>query len=67
MEMDHSYVHVYLDTLEMDDFAMVRITSSILWLTFTNSAADILKELLAKCSSELWHYFEIATGNVDKN
>ena len=44
MEMDHLYVHVYLDTLEMDDFAMVRITSSILWHTFTNSAADILKE-----------------------
>ena len=58
MEMDHLYVHVYLDTLEMDDFAMVRITSSILWLTFTNSAADILKELLAKRSGELWHYVD---------
>ena len=53
MEMDHLYVHVYLDTLEMDDFAMVCITSSILWLTFTNSTADILKELLAKRSGEL--------------
>ena len=53
IEMDHFYVHVYLDTLEMDDFAMVRITSSILWLTCTNSAADILKELLAKRFGEL--------------
>ena len=26
--MAHSNVDVYLDTLEMDDFAMVRITSS---------------------------------------
>ena len=53
IEMDHSYVDVYLDTLEMDDFAMVRIISSILWLTFTNSAADLLNELLAKRSNEL--------------
>ena len=25
IDMDHSYVDVYLDTLEMDDFAMARI------------------------------------------
>ena len=24
IDMDHSYVDVYLDTLEMDDFAMAR-------------------------------------------
>ena len=52
-EMDHLHVDVYLDTLEMDDFAMVRITSSNLWLTFTNSAAEILNELLTKLSSKL--------------
>ena len=43
-EMDHLHVDVYLDTLEMDDFAMVRIITSNLWLTFTNSAAEILNE-----------------------
>ena len=52
-EMDHLHVDVYLDTLEMDDFAMVRITSSNLWLTFTNSATEILNELLTKRSSKL--------------
>ena len=51
-EMDHLHVDVYLDTLEMDDFAMVRIISSNLWLTFTNSAAEILNELLTKRSSK---------------
>ena len=52
-EMDHLHVDVYLDTLEMDDFALVRITSSNLWLTFTNSATEILNELLTKRSSKL--------------
>ena len=42
IDMDHSYVDVYLDTLEMDDFAMARITSSNLWFTVTNSAANVL-------------------------
>ena len=28
IDMAHSNVDVYLDTLEMDDFAMVRVTSS---------------------------------------
>ena len=28
IDMAHSNVYVYLDTMEVDDFAMVRITSS---------------------------------------
>ena len=73
--MDHLHVDVYLDTLEMDDFAMVRIISSNLGLTFTNSAAEILNELLTKRSSKLWHYADEtvktldthATGNINKD
>ena len=53
IDMDHSYVHVYLDTLEMDDFAMARIASLNLWFTVTNSAANVLNELLAKRSLKL--------------
>ena len=63
IDMDHSYVDVYLDTLEMDDFAMARITSSNLWFTVTNYAANVLNELLAKRSLELRHHVDKIVKN----
>ena len=63
IDMDHSYVDVYLDTLEMDDFAMARITSSNLWFTVTNSAANVLNELLAKRSLKLRHHVDEIVKN----
>ena len=63
IDMDHSYVDVYLYTLEMDDFAMARITSSNLWFTVTNSAANVLNELLAKRSLKLRHHVDEIVKN----
>ena len=63
IDMDHSYVDVYLDTLEMDDFAMARITSSNLWFTVTNSAANVLNELLAKHCLKLRHHVDEIVKN----
>ena len=63
IDMDDSYVDVYLDTLEMDDFAMARITSSNLWFTFTNSAANVLNELFAKRSLKLRHHVDEIVKN----
>ena len=63
IDMDHSYVDVYLDTLEMDDFAMARITSSNLWFTVTNSAANVLNQLLPKRSLKLRHQVDEIVKN----
>ena len=63
IDMDHSYVDVYLDTLEMDDFAMARITSSNLWFTVVNSATNVLNELLAKRSLKLRHHVDETVKN----
>ena len=63
IDMDHSYVDVYLDTLEMDDFAMARITSSNLWFTVMNSAANVLNQLLAKRSLKLRHQVDEIVKN----